>query len=139
MKTANIVLPGRPYTKKNSQRIIIKPGSSRPMIIQSRQYRAYQEACLWELKAYRGPTFEGRPLELTARYFMDSRRSWPDILGLLQATADILEAADIIDDDQNVISFDGSRIVGVDSADPRAEVRLREVAPDARPEHLNEG
>jgi Holliday junction resolvase RusA-like endonuclease len=52
----------------------------------------------------------------------DRRR--PDLLGLLQATADILEKAQIIDNDRNVVSFDGSRIMGVDKRNPRVEIEI---------------
>jgi len=54
---------------------------------------------------------------------MPDRRK-PDLLGLLQATADILEKAQIIDNDRNVVSFDGSRIMGVDKQNPRVEIEI---------------
>ena len=50
----------------------------------------------------------------------DKRR--PDLLNLEQATADILEKARVIENDRNIISFDGSRIVGIDKENPRCEI-----------------
>jgi Holliday junction resolvase RusA-like endonuclease len=66
-------------------------------------------------------------VQVTARYWMPNRRSWPDLMGLLQATCDILERAGIIENDRNVVSLDGSEIVGVDRENPRAEIRIKEI------------
>ena len=46
----------------------------------------------------------------------------PDLLNLEQATADILQKAGVIENDKNIYSFDGSRIAGVDKANPRTEI-----------------
>ncbi len=118
---AELSLPGRPITKKNSQRIVYNRGSGKPMVIQSEPYRLYADECLWRLKGYRGPTF-AEPVKLTARYYMPNRRSWPDLMGLLQATCDILEAAGVLEDDALVKRLDGSEIAGVDRDQPRADV-----------------
>lgn len=117
-----IVLPGRPITKKNHQRIVRSAG--RPIVIQSKQYKAYEQNCLWALKGCQ-TRFSG-PVEIQARYWMPDRRSWPDLLGLLQATCDILEKAGILENDRDVVSVDGSRIVGVDRKNPRVEVVIRQ-------------
>lgn len=55
---------------------------------------------------------------------MPDKRSWPDLVGLLQATSDILTKAKIIDDDKWIVHYDGSRIVGVDKAEPRTEIEI---------------
>lgn len=121
----NLILPGRPITKKNHQRIITNRRTGRPRVIQSKDYEAYETACLWHLKKYR-VKYTG-PVQVTARYWMPNRRSWPDLVGLLQATCDILEKAGIIENDRNVVSLDGSRIMGVDKKNPRAEIEIKEV------------
>ena len=46
---------------------------------------------------------------------------------MYQATADILEKAGIIDNDRNIISMDGSQIVGIDRERPRVEIEIEEV------------
>jgi Holliday junction resolvase RusA-like endonuclease len=120
-----IVLPGRPITKKNSQQIIYNRRTKKRQVVQSEYYQAYEEACLWHLKKYR-VKYTG-PVQVTARYWMPNRRSWPDLMGLLQATADILEAAGIIENDRDIVSLDGSRIMGVDKENPRAEIRIKEI------------
>lgn len=122
---AEIVLPGRPMTKKNHS-MIVGAKAGRPRMIQAKPYREYEEACLWRLKMYRGPHFAGR-VNLCAHYWMPSRASWPDLMGLVQATADILERAEILDNDRQVASLDGSRIMGVDKLNPRAEIEIEEV------------
>ena len=122
----SLTLPGRPITKKNHQQIIKR--GKRHMIVQSEVYQQYEQECLWRLKAYKGPRFDpGVKVRLTARYWMPNRRSWPDLLGLLQATCDILESAGIIKNDRDVVSLDGSRIMGVDKENPRAEIRIKEI------------
>ena len=126
MKT-EITIPGRPITKKNSQQIARNRKTGKSFLLQSKQYREYEKACLWELKNYRGPTFEGSKLHVKCEYWMPNYRSWPDLIGLMQATWDILEKANIIDDDGNIVIPDGSRIVGVDRNSPRVDIEIDEV------------
>ena len=122
-----LTLTGRPYTKKNSQQITYNRGTGKRGLIQSKQYRTYETDCLWQLKKYKGPTFEGVNLHLQALYYMPNRRGWPDLVGVLQATQDILQKAGIIDNDKNIVSVDGSGVVGVDKDNPRADIFLEEI------------
>ena len=124
-----ITIPGRPITKKNSQVVVqakTKEGKTYHRPIPSRQYQNYETECLWRLKTYRGPTFDG-PVRVTCRYWLPNRRGWPDLMGLYQATADILEKARIIKNDRDIVSMDGSKIMGVDSENPRVEIVIKEV------------
>lgn len=118
---STIIITGRPITKKNSQ-IRVKHG-----IIQSKQYREYETASLWQLKKYKAK-YTGA-IHVCARYWMPNRASWPDLIGLLQATSDILEKAGIIENDRLIEHYDGSRIVGVDKEFPRVEITIEEVTP----------
>jgi len=124
-----LTIPGRPITKKNSQRIIINRRTGRPMVIPSKQYKEYEAASLWHLKQYRIRTIT-KPVNVCARYWMPDRRSKPDLLGLQQATADILETAGIVEDDVLIVSWDGSRVMGVDKLNPRVEIEIRSVEGD---------
>jgi Holliday junction resolvase RusA-like endonuclease len=119
-----ITLPGRPITKKNSQ-VRTKWGG----VIQSKQYREYEERCLQEMMTYRGPRFGYKQVSVQAVYYMPNRRSWPDLMGLLQATCDILEKAGIYDNDRQVVRLDGSKIAGVDRERPRVEIKVEEEVP----------
>lgn len=121
-----IILPGRPITKKNSQQIIINRRTRKPQVVQSEQYQRYETECLWRLKQYRGPSFRDSKLHISCKYWMPNNRSWPDLIGLMQASWDILEEAGIIDNDRNVVNPDGSRIMGVDRENPRAEIFIEE-------------
>lgn len=71
---------------------------------------------------------EGR-LVVTCHYYMPNRRSWPDLIGLLQATSDILEKAEIINNDRDIVSYGASRIMGVDKERPRVEITI-EIEPE---------
>jgi Holliday junction resolvase RusA-like endonuclease len=57
---------------------------------------------------------------------MPNRSGWPDLIGVLQATCDILEKAGVIFNDRDITTFDGSRIVGVDKQNPRVEIEIIE-------------
>lgn len=129
-----LTLKGRPITKKNSQ-IPIKTKSGKFFIIQSKQYRAYEKECLWQIKEQliilslqqRLPKPVLFPIigkiQLQALYYMPDRRR-PDLLNLLQATADIVEKAKVIENDRDIVSFDGSRIMEVSKENPRVEVYI---------------
>ena len=53
-----------------------------------------------------------------------TKKSWPDLVGLLQATSDILTEAKLIDDDKWIVHYDGSCIAGVDKNSPRVEIDI---------------
>jgi len=124
---ADFSIPGRPITKKNSSQIFFKGKGRRgkPFKYPSKQFKRYENDALWFLKQYDGPRFGRESLHLKCLYYMPNRRSWPDLLGLLQATWDILEEAGIIKDDKYIVSADGSRIVGVDKKKPRVEFYIK--------------
>ena len=119
---AEITLPGRPITKKNSQRIVTNRKTGRPMVIQSEQYVRYETECLWRLKQYRGPKFKC-DVEVRALFHMPSKQR-PDLCNLMQSIADILEKAGIIENDRNIASWDGTRLM-VDRDEPRVDIEIR--------------
>ena len=120
MGVIDITLKGRPATKKNSGRIINRNG--KPIIIPSEAYKNYEDACMWQLA--------GKKLHISGivvvecKYYLQNKRSWPDLIGLLQATSDILTKAKIIDDDKWICSYGDSSIAGIDKENPRAEIRI---------------
>lgn len=120
MSVIDITLKGRPATKKNSGRIVFKNG--RRIIIPSEAYENYEDACLWQLA--------GKKLHISGiivvecKYYLPNKRSWPDLIGLLQATSDILTKAGVIDDDKWICSYGNSCIAGIDKDNPRAEIRI---------------
>lgn len=120
MSVIDIVFKGRPATKKNSGRIISRNG--KPIIIPSEAYKNYEDICIWQLA--------GKKLHVSGivvvecKYYLPNKRSWPDLIGLLQATSDILTKAGVIDDDKWICSYGDSCIAGIDKENPRAEIRI---------------
>jgi Holliday junction resolvase RusA-like endonuclease len=114
-----IIIHGQPITKKNSQQIII--AGKRPCIIPSKAFKAYEKLARAQLAQY--PTRYQGPISVKCEYWLgDARR--PDLTNLMAATHDILEHCGIIDNDRNIVSVDGSRIVGVDRQNPRVEITI---------------
>ena len=120
MSVIDITLKGRPATKKNSGRIISKNG--KPIIIPSEAYKNYEDACLWQLASKK--LHISGIIVVECKYYLPNKRSWPDLIGLLQATSDILTKAKVIDDDKWICSYGDSSIAGIDKENPRAEIRI---------------
>lgn len=120
MSVIDIVFKGRPITKKNHGQIVKR--GNKLGYIQSEAYRNYEDACLWQLA--------GKKLHVSGivvvecKYYLPNKRSWPDLIGLLQATSDILTKAGVIDDDKWICSYGKSCIAGIDKENPRAEIRI---------------
>ena len=128
-------IPGQPATKKNSPVLVM----GRAVVLPSKAYKAYSKLFHTELEALelkygRLPHFEG-PVALRAKYYLQDRRSYPDLNGLIQATQDIisdeyshkdhrkiLKRQWILADDRLVKSLDGCRIAGIDKYNPRVEI-----------------
>ena len=72
----------------------------------------------------------GQPVNLKCVYFRGDKRRC-DLLNLLNATADLLVEAGILEDDNYniVISTDGSRVF-YDKENPRTEIEIKEVLKD---------
>jgi Holliday junction resolvase RusA-like endonuclease len=54
-------------------------------------------------------------------------KTLPDLINLLQGTCDILQNGRVISNDKNIVSFNGSKIMGIDKFNPRAEISIEEV------------
>lgn len=117
-----LTIMGNPITKKNSQQIIM--AGKRPCIIQSTAYRKYEKLAKQQLALVSYKPFSG-PVWVRASYYLATART-PDLVNLMGATADILERAGVIDNDVNIRSWDGSRIIGKDP-EPRVEIEIREM------------
>lgn len=114
------IVDGRPVTKKNSMT------KTRYGLIQSKQYRDYEKMALCQLMTQKPRGF--RAIDCAARmnveYYMPNLKGWPDLFGLVQATADILEKAGIVEDDGYIADVAYSCIAGVDPVWPRAEIKI---------------
>lgn len=124
MDPLKIILTGEPRTKKNSQRIFVRPDGTR-FVRPSAQFERYENSCLWQLKKYRRLEITG-PVNVACVYHMPTLRK-VDLCNLLEATCDILVRAGVLLDDNSAIvaSHDGSRVV-LDRSKPRVEITITE-------------
>lgn len=124
--TISLTILGRPTPKKNNAVMV----ANRNLILPSKAFRVYEKDALKQLLKYGNQYIDG-PVHVTALYWMPDARWAPDMVGLMQATADILEKAGIIPNDRNIRSWDGTRIMGeYDKANPRAEITISAMITD---------
>lgn len=115
-----ITFKGRPITKKNHGQLVKRNGKM--CMIPSKAYREYEESCLWQIAGKK--IYVPGVVVVECVYYMPDKKSFPDLIGLLQATSDILTKARVIDDDKWICSYGSSRIAGYDKTNPRAEITI---------------
>lgn len=137
MTALHLILPGIPRTKKTHQRIV-RFGRRKEFVkvLPSEAYMEWLAALLRygpQMRAQAvhaaGVAFPIRgPVEINAQIYRDADRG--DLCGFLQAIGDALQAPGetrqglgIIQDDKQILSWDGSRL-RVDNANPRIELDL---------------
>ena len=118
----NIIIYGRPITKKNSQRIVTNKVTGRPFLMPSRQYKQYELDAGWQIKC-KGLNIDYH-VNVKCLYYMPTRHR-VDLCNLLEATCDILVHYGVIADDnsQIVAGHDGSRVL-YDKDNPRCEIEI---------------
>ena len=118
-----LVLYGRPITKKNSSRIITKPY---PRLIPSKQFVSYEKDCLRQISGKYRQNISDK-CNLKCIYYMPTRHR-VDLVNLLEATCDILVKANVIEDDncKIIATHDGS-FVTYDKNNPRVEITLERI------------
>lgn len=116
----HITIPGRPITKKNHGRIVNCGGKHR--LLPSPQFRDYQDKAGYYIRC-KGRKIADR-VNVRCVYYMPTR-GMVDLVGLLQATDDILVHYGVIEDDNSriVAGHDGSR-VRYDKDKPRVEITI---------------
>lgn len=119
-----IILYGRPITKKNSMRIC--RNGNRTFLRPSKQYEEYEKICLKQLTGEHSKGIN-KPVNVRAIYYMPTRHR-VDLVNLLEATCDILTTAGVIEDDNSKIvkAHDGSRVL-YDKQNPRVEIYITEM------------
>lgn len=88
-----LVVYGRPTTKKNSSRIVYH--GKHPRVLPSKAFVDYEKDCLKQLQFFKKRVNYKGPISVQCRYYMPDFRGWPDLVGLLQATSDILTTAEL--------------------------------------------
>ncbi len=139
MKPFSVVIPGQPATKKNSAVVV----RSHACLLPSAAYRAYEKHCRETLMAMGRLPHYTLPVRLTCRYYLKDRAHWPDLVGLMQATADILSDERkriggrmvtvkewLLSDDRIITSWDGTEIAGIDNSRPRVEIAITPLSVD---------
>ena len=94
------------------------------MMLPSKTFLRYEREAKKILQAQYNRSPITDPVIVICQYWLPNKQHWPDLVGLLQATSDILQAAGIIKDDQQIVHYGDSRIVGIDKARPRAEIEV---------------
>lgn len=124
MTELRFTIPGRPVTKKNSQRIFVNRKTGTRFVRPSGAFEAYQEACGAYIP-HQWAMLEG-PFNLKCVYYMPTRRR-VDLCNLLGATCDILVHYGMLKDDNSgvVASHDGSRVL-YDKDHPRVDITITE-------------
>lgn len=120
-----IIIRGRPATKKNSQRMIQVRGRMIP--IPSKAYKAWETDALKQVTGIHRILIE-TPVNVSVSVWM-WRDGMADLVGYIQAALDMLVKAEVLKDDcawnpRIAVSYDGSRIMGVDKKDPRVEIEI---------------
>lgn len=116
------MIPLNPKTKKNSQQIITNRKTGRAMIVQSSEYRQYENDAGFFLKKIPEPI--ATPVNVKCVFYRKNAIRC-DLSNLLEAAADILVRYGVLSDDnfKVIISFDGSR-VKIDKDNPRTEITI---------------
>lgn len=138
----SFIIYGQPATKKNSSTIV----SGHAKLIPSKPFREYAQMFKTQMMRLPQPLphFETGVM-VTAKYWLKNRAHYPDLVGLMQATADIM-ADDtkviygkrqlikrwLLSDDRIIKRWDGTKIAGIDPVSPRVEITITplDIAPD---------
>ena len=123
-----LIIKGRPVTKKNHCQIIRNRNTGRPMLIQSPQYRQYEKEFIKQMDENLKGLFDAEvQLHMRALYYFPDRRGKADLVNLIQATQDILQKFGLYNNESQIKSLDGSRIVGIDKDNPRVEIEIEAI------------
>lgn len=119
----HITIPLAPISKKNHNQIIWNKAKKRRMVIPSKQYKIYEEACAAFIMQIPFSTIDC-PVNVKCEYYMPTKRK-VDLVNLEEATLDILVKYGILaDDNSNIVaSMDGSRVL-YDKSAPRTEIEI---------------
>lgn len=123
MDTINFIIDVIPRTKKNSSRIV-KMGS-RLALLPSKQYKDFEEECIYKLDYKLKQLCIDEPINIRAVFYMSTKRR-VDITNLLSALDDMLVKAGVIkDDNRNIIASHDGSLVLYDKARPRIVIEIK--------------
>lgn len=116
-------IKGRPYTKKNSSRIVYAKG--KPKLLPSKQYEEYRQAAGWQIPCKHIKI--DKPINLKCVYYMPTRHR-VDLVNLLEATCDILVDYGVLaDDNSNIVAGHDGSCVRYSKENPRVEITITRI------------
>jgi len=121
-----ITLPGSIRSKKNSKIPTIIGGKEKPrraIILPSNAYKKWEKEALPEIKA-QYPHTEPIISDVHVKAVAYIRGVLPDLSGMTESVGDCLEKAEVIANDKQIKSWDGSRVLR-DKDNPRTEVEIK--------------
>lgn len=122
-----VVIPGRPYVKKNTGKVV-RLYSGRTTKISSQKFKAWEQSGTLVIlqKLLKHPMAPiSKAVHVRMKFFFKDRGGEPDLSNLLEGPADLLKKCRVITDDRIIESFDGSRKV-FGNSDPRTEIEIYE-------------
>jgi len=128
MKTFQIILPGQPATKKNGAMMVARHA----VLLPSKPYQRYEKHIREFLDGQELERFDF-PVNMQVHYYLQNYAHWPDLVGLMQATADVISddrkhgREYILVDDRIIYGWNGTHIMGIDKDNPRAELTISEI------------
>lgn len=134
--TYSFIIYGQPATKKNSATMV----QGRSLLLPSKTYKEYEKVFRQQLQLLPDLPHFQTGVQVSARYYLKDRAHYPDLVGLMQATADLMSddyktymgkrrlvKEWLLSDDRIIKSWDGTRIAGIDKAQPRVEIHIQEI------------
>lgn len=137
MTKYKFIIHGHPATKKNSS-VLVK---GKATLLPSKAYKEYENVFKRQLAALPKPLphFETGVM-VEAKYWLKDKGHWPDLVGLMQATADLMSdeykvvtgrrqkvTQWILVDDRIIKKWGSTCIAGIDNKDPRVEITITEL------------
>jgi Holliday junction resolvase RusA-like endonuclease len=116
-----------PRTKKTSNQAAVINGRAR--VFPSAKYRAFARAAIPQLRSQHmiGPLTE--PVHVKATFYREANRG--DLIGYMQALADVLEEAGVLANDRQIVCWDGTTMTK-DAESPRVEFEVLSLSSSAR-------
>lgn len=130
----SFIIYGQPVTKKNSS--VMVRGQAR--LLPSKAYKDYEKLFRQQLENLPKPLpHYVTGVYVLAKYWLKNKAHWPDITGLMQATADLISDEQkivfgrkqvvkqwLLADDRIIKKWGETRIAGIDPQNPRVEITI---------------
>ncbi len=119
------VIKSVPRTKKTSNQGVVI--GDRARMFPSAKFRSFARSAIPQLRAQHiGQPPYREPVRVSATFYREANRG--DLIGYMQALADVLEDAGVVENDRLIVDWDGTRMTK-DKDFPRVELEVKEVAP----------